>query len=255
MAVLLHETLAGGVRLLTLNRPKQNPFDAELGDALSAAVKEAEGDPAVRALVLRGTGAVFSAGLDFKALMQSQMQAGGEHFGTATSQALADVWTCPKPTVAAVTGHAIAFGFFAAVACDFRYVLEGPGKYGMNELSFGAGFPLLSIEIGRFALQRHMATAILSAELFDWREGLRNGTFHASFASEEQLMAAAVSRAAQIGAMPREAYAHVKEQLLRPYVERWKAETPAQQQVTAAIYRSDESMQALMQHASRLSRK
>ena len=255
MPVLLEETLAGGVRLLTLNRPKNNPFDIELGEAVSAAVKGAEADPAVRALVLRGTGTVFSAGLDFKMLMQAQMGGAGDRFGTATSQALADVWTCPKPTVAAVTGHAIALGYFVAVACDFRYVLEGPGKYGMNELTFGAGFPLLSIEVGRCALQQHMAKAILSAEMFDWQEGLRNGSFHASYADEDALLAAAVAQAAQIGAMPREAYAHVKEQLLRPYVERWRAETAAQREVTASIYRSEETLQALMTYASGITKK
>jgi enoyl-CoA hydratase len=256
MSVLLSEMLPGGVRLLTLNRPKANVFDIELMESLSAAVKDAEKDNAVRALLLRGTGSIFSAGLDFKAMVQarSESDAQSARFGNSMSQAFLDVWQCPKPTVAALTGHAIAAGFFVAIACDFRYVVESAGQYGMNELSFGAGFPAIAIEIGRYALQRDMPKAIQSAETFGWQEGLRNGSFHASFGNEDQLLAAAAAQAAKIGAMPREAYAHVKAQLLAPYVERVMAESAEMKQRTAEIFQSEETLQALMNYMMNMGR-
>ncbi len=256
MSVLLSETLPGGVRLLTLNRPKANVFDIDLMESLSAAVKDAEKDGDVRAILLRGTGPVFSAGLDFKAMMmaRSESDAQAERFGASMSQAFLDVWQCSKPTVAAVTGHAIAAGFFVAIACDFRYVVEGVGQYGINELSFGAGFPAIAVEIGRYALQQHMPRAIQSAELFGWQEGLRNGSFHASFGAEEQLVAAATEQAAKTGAMPREAYAHVKTQLLAPYVARVMAESETMKQRTAEIFQSEETMQAIMKHVMNMGR-
>ena len=256
MSVLLTEDLAGGVRLVTLNRPKMHVFNIELMETLSSTVKAAEGDPNVRSILIRGAGPVFSAGLDFMAMMQAQGESPeqAQRFGNSMRQAFIDVWTCPKPTIAAVTGHAIAAGYFVAIACDFRYVVEGTGRYGINELSFGAGFPPIAVEIGRYVLQQHMPKAIQSAELFDWQEGLRNGTFHASFTSEELTLAAATEQAAKIGAMPREAYAHVKAQLLAPYLERVVNESDASKAQTAAVYNSEETLQAIIKYVSNIGR-
>ncbi|MBZ0253493.1 MAG: enoyl-CoA hydratase/isomerase family protein, partial [Candidatus Methylomirabilis sp.] len=236
------------------NRPKMHVFNLELMEAILTALRDAEADAAVRAIVLRGAGSVFSAGLDFKAMMQARMEGPeqGERFGETMRQGFRNVWTCPKPTVAAVTGHAIAAGFFVAAACDFRYVAEGPGRYGMNELVFGAPFPPIAVEIGRYALQREMAHAIQSAELYGWEEGLRNGTFHKSFPTEEAVVKAAVEQAAKVGAMPREAYAQVKSQLLAPYVARVDNESEEHKRMTAAIYDSAETLEATMRYVANI---
>jgi enoyl-CoA hydratase len=253
---VLSEDLPGGVRLLTLNRPKGNVLSFEMVEALSAAVKAAVHDPAVRALLFRGTGDVFCAGLDFRTLKQVLMQ--GEQamlgFGNAADQAMMDIWTCPKPTVAAVTGHAIAGGYFIAMACDMRYVIEGPARFGINELAFGAGFSLTGIEIGRWALQQQMAQAIQGTELFDWQQGLRNGSFHASFADEAALLVAAAAQAAKLGAMPTEAYANVKAQLLAPYLQRVYAQTEEEKLGPVRIFFKPETQQALMAYAASVTR-
>ncbi|HSW12822.1 MAG TPA: enoyl-CoA hydratase/isomerase family protein [Solimonas sp.] len=250
MSVLLTENLAGGVRLLTLNRPRMHAFNVELMQALSQAMNAAAADGAVRAIVIRGAGAVFSAGLDFEALFAARDAGQTQAFSDAMQQCFLDVWRCPKPTVAAVTGHAIAAGFFVAVACDFRHVVEGAGQYGINELQFGAGFPSIAVEIGRWALQRDLAYAIQSAELFDWRAGLRNGSFHASHADADQLLAAAVTRAASLGARPQAGYAHVKAQLIAPYVQRVLDETAEQRNRGLAIFESEETVQSMQKHAA-----
>ncbi|WP_162932620.1 enoyl-CoA hydratase/isomerase family protein [Solimonas sp. K1W22B-7] len=247
MPVLLTADLEGGVRLLTLNRPKSNAFNLELMQAVSAAVKDAERDAGVRALVLRGAGPVFSAGLDFEAMARAQAQGGQEfdEFYQSIGQVFIDLWTCPKPTVAAVTGHAIAAGFFAMLACDFRYVIEGSGRYGMNELAFGGGFSKIVIELGRYRLQRHMAPMIQGTELIGWQEGLRTGCFNASHSSEEALLAAATVQAKKIGAMPQAAYAHVKAQLVAPYVDLALADADENRRRSAAIFSDEESLRAM----------
>jgi enoyl-CoA hydratase/carnithine racemase len=215
-------------------------------------VKDAGRDASVRALVLRGAGPVFSAGLDFKALMRAHMEGGAafERFLKPMSQTFIDLWTCPKPTVAAVTGHAIAAGFFAMLACDFRYVAEGPGRYGMNELAFGGGFGRVVIEIGRYTLQQHMALMIQGGEQIGWQEGLRAGCFHARFPDEEQLLQAAGAQAAKIGAWPQAAYAHVKAQLLAPYIDSALAGFDENERKSIAVFKDEESMRAMARQAA-----
>ena len=57
------------VRHVILNRPeKRNAFNDELVLATGAALRAAADDPAVRCVVLRGDGPVFSAGMDVAAL-------------------------------------------------------------------------------------------------------------------------------------------------------------------------------------------
>ena len=69
------------VRHVVLNRPeKRNAFNEELVLATGAALRAAADDPAVRCVVLRGNGPVFSAGMDVAAL------AGGAEFPGAPAQ-------------------------------------------------------------------------------------------------------------------------------------------------------------------------
>ena len=65
MSPLLVE-VADGVAVLTLNRPdRRNAYTAEMGELLSAAYRDCDGDDAVRAIVLTGAGPAFCAGADF----------------------------------------------------------------------------------------------------------------------------------------------------------------------------------------------
>ena len=64
------------VRHVILNRPeKRNAFNEELVLAIGAALRAAADDPAVRCVVLRGAGPVFSAGMDVAALAEAAARA------------------------------------------------------------------------------------------------------------------------------------------------------------------------------------
>lgn len=253
MSVLTVDEKEGGVRLVTLSRGKVNAFDVQLMKALSEVIVDSGTDKTVRAVVITGAGNCFSAGLDFKAMMHATMKGpeGADEFGTAMRQTFIDVWSCPRPTVAAVNGAAIAAGFLVAVACDFRYASAGRGIHGLNELAFGAGFPPIAIELGRYAMGRHMNTAILDAEMFSSEEGVNKGAFHTCVPPNE-LVDAALAHAAKLGAYPQEAYAHVKAQLIAPYMERVDAETEKHKAKTASIFGTAESAAALTKYASRM---
>jgi 2-(1,2-epoxy-1,2-dihydrophenyl)acetyl-CoA isomerase len=114
--VLLSRT-ESGVLWLTLNRPKvRNALSDDLRTALFEALRTAALDPAVRALVIRGSGGAFCSGADVSQLGMGP--AGTAHMlerGREIVMALADL---PKPVVAAVQGPAAGAGFSLALACD-----------------------------------------------------------------------------------------------------------------------------------------
>lgn len=119
-----------GVATITLDRPEaKNALTIEMRDDLLAAVRSARSDPAVRAVLVTGTGDAFCSGMDLRASTVSQ--AGGEGFDTrSTSEALRvgvqavvrELWELDKPTVAAVNGTAVGPGAHIGLACDFVLV-------------------------------------------------------------------------------------------------------------------------------------
>jgi enoyl-CoA hydratase len=107
--VLLSERI-GGVLVLTFNRPQaRNALNPELKDRLLQAMRDADGDPGVRAVVITGNGPIFCAGMDLKAF------AAGAAFG-----GLADFYAhgIAKPLIAALNGPALGGGFEVALTCD-----------------------------------------------------------------------------------------------------------------------------------------
>ena len=60
------------------------------------------------------------------------------------NQVCMELYTMPKPTVAAVTGHAIAGGCILALCCDYRFAAEGRKLMGLNEIRLGVPVPYLA---------------------------------------------------------------------------------------------------------------
>jgi enoyl-CoA hydratase/carnithine racemase len=125
MSLVLTED-RGAVRHLVLNRPeKRNALNRELIAALGAAIEEAAADDAVRVLILRGEGAMFSSGMDLGDLRELAEDPTGLR---AYRRPLLQWWNLleemPKPTIAVIHGAALGGAFELALACDFRIMAE-----------------------------------------------------------------------------------------------------------------------------------
>src|SRR5687768_17372529 len=139
-----------GVRVLRLAHGRAAALDLELLGALQREVDAFERSSA-RPAVLTATGSICCAGLDLKRIV-----GGGASYVRkllpALEGALAALFTCRRPVVAAINGHAIAGGFILACACDRRLMAAGEGKVGLPELHVGVPFPTLVMEVLRSSL-------------------------------------------------------------------------------------------------------
>jgi enoyl-CoA hydratase/carnithine racemase len=128
----------GAIRHVVLNRSeKRNAFHGELVLATGAALRAAADDPAVRCVVLRGAGPMFSSGMDLATL--GELAAMPEQLRAFRSRCL-DAWNLaeamPKPVICAIHGACIGGALELALACDFR-VLAADAMVGMPETRIG----------------------------------------------------------------------------------------------------------------------
>ena len=113
-----------GVMALTLNRPKANAFNFELIEALQAALKQAGRDPAVRCVLLTGSGSVFSAGQDVKDFQQAEGESFRGHLQRTYNPLVLQIRRLEKPVLAALNGSVAGAGLGIALACDLRIAAE-----------------------------------------------------------------------------------------------------------------------------------
>lgn len=121
-----------GVLIVTLNRPQaKNAVNADVANAIAAAMDELDSNPDLRVGVLTGAGGVFCAGMDLKAFVAgSTPMIEGRGFGGLTEA------PPKKPLIAAVEGWALAGGFELALACDM-IVASNEAKFGVPEVKRG----------------------------------------------------------------------------------------------------------------------
>ncbi len=107
----------GGVMVLTLNRPDRlNAFTAPMAGALNEAFAAAEGDTAVRAVLLYGAGRGFCAGQDLGEVAPGQDL--GDTLERRFNPLIRAIRASPLPVVCAVHGVAAGAGANLALACD-----------------------------------------------------------------------------------------------------------------------------------------
>ena len=126
----------GRVELVTLNRPEaRNALDRATVSGLTSALRDAEHDDNVAAVIITGAGdKVFCAGMDLKEF------AGGN--GVVGDRDAMDAYVTflrggfPKPVIAAVNGTAVAGGFELVLACDLVVAAEH-AVFGVPEVKRG----------------------------------------------------------------------------------------------------------------------
>ncbi|WP_296580620.1 enoyl-CoA hydratase-related protein [Xanthobacter sp.] len=125
----------GAVGIITLNRPEAlNALNSRITAELSQAVAAFDADPAVGAIVVTGSERAFAAGADIKEIKDKTFaEVYEEQLITATWEGLSRV---RKPTIAAVSGHAIGGGCEVALMCDI-IIASQTARFALPETTIG----------------------------------------------------------------------------------------------------------------------
>jgi len=171
-----------GVGFVTLNRPEAgNRLDADMAAELRRIAAEVGYGSPVKALVLTGSGSVFSLGTDLEA--RSGLDDPRQVLETlGAASAIAGI---TQPTIAALAGDAVGQGLELAMACDFR-IAATPARLALDqveqgELPWDGGTQRLPRLVGRArALDMILTGRTLSAE-----EAVQAGLIQKAVSPEE----------------------------------------------------------------------
>lgn len=211
-----------GVHVVTMTSNKVNAMNEEFFGDLQAAIAELQ-CAEVLPVVLTGAGTCFSAGLDLRglyALDRARLSAFVDRLDAAVLAWL----TLPRPTVAAINGHAIAGGCVLALACDVRVAVDRDALIGMNEVQVGIPFPAVPLAVTRHALSpAHARELLLGGALYDPEAARARGLLDA-LVPRDDVIAEAVARARTLAPDTLTAYATLKTHLLAPTLAGLEAE-------------------------------
>ena len=193
------------VATIVLERPeRRNAVDRQVADALSAAFRRFEAEPAWRAAVLFGAGGTFCSGADLTALAddtrRNELHADGGGPGPMGPTRM----HFRKPVVAAIAGYAVAGGLELAAMCDLRIVEEDAV---LGVFCRRVGIPLIdggTIRLPRLIGLSRALDLILTGRAIDAREALAFGLAN-RVVPKGQARAAAEQLAAELAAFPQAA--------------------------------------------------
>src|ERR1700738_1744295 len=113
--------IQGARATIRLNRPKHlNRLQPETLDALSKLFDRIESDPAIRVLVLTGTGRAFSAGYDLGSIAERAASAQEQTAGSAFEVVVNRLEDLALPTICRINGGVYGGSTYLALGFDFR---------------------------------------------------------------------------------------------------------------------------------------
>lgn len=232
-------TRDGAVLCVTFDRTdKRNALNRAMYICATEALREADADPSIGAVVFAGSGGVFTAGNDIADFLEASAEP-WEFPAFTFIKALA---VCETPLVAAIEGVAIGIGATMMLHCDLVYVAPGT----IFRLPF-VDLGLVPEAASSLLLPRRVGMAkaaefMLLGEVFGAEEAVRLGLANAIVPACE-LRGFAFERARRLATKPRAAIAATR-RLMRGEAQEILARIEEEAQLFSAAMRSEEACAA-----------
>jgi enoyl-CoA hydratase len=242
----------GEIAVLTMRHGKANAIDGAFCEEIIKCLDELHRSPA-RGVVVTGQGKIFSAGVD----LVRALDGGPNYFRDflpPLRRAFEELFFFEKPIVAAVNGHAIAGGCVLTCAADQRLMAQGDGRIGITELLVGVPFPVIALEIMRFAVApQHFARIVNSGATFAPDVAVDLGLIDEAVLGDA-LLARAIAAAAKLAAIG-PAFALTKRQIRQAVRERLEKDGPRFDPAVDAIWYAPETAARIRDYVTRTFKK
>jgi enoyl-CoA hydratase/carnithine racemase len=165
-AVLIEECSESVLRLM-LNRPEaRNALSIGLMTAILDALGRAAKDPAIRVIVIAGSGPAFCAGHDLRELRADPKRETYEHVFALCSELMLTIVRLPKPVIAEVHGVATAAGCQLVATCDLAIAAE-EARFATPGVNIGLFCSTPMVALSRAIGRKPAMEMLLTGELID----------------------------------------------------------------------------------------
>ena len=186
-----------------------NALDDELLTALGTVLDSLENDSTPAVVLASAHPTVFCPGLDLKKLDGRPREVVRDHMKRFNTL-LRRLATYRGPTVAALTGHAIAGGCLIALACDRRVMARAGARIGLSEVNLGIPVPAGAVRVLLALYQtRAIEQLVLEGDGFGGERPLELGLVE-RLADADAVASDAARLAAHLGSRPPGAFATAK---------------------------------------------
>lgn len=229
---MIHMDYHDSVAVVKLDRDVTNAINMELVTELTETLEKVKHDSNAHGLVLSSSNEkFFSIGFDIPQLFKLSKNDFMDFYKTFNRLCM-DLYTLPKLTIAAITGHAVAGGCILVLCCDYRFIAEGKKKMGLNEIKLGVPVPYLADCVLRQIVGFRNGREIMdTGEFYLPDESLKMGMVD-QILPLEQVLTTAIEKAKSMDALSRDAFAMIK----RNRVEMVEAQVLAKQEEKEKIF-------------------
>jgi enoyl-CoA hydratase/carnithine racemase len=209
--VLLRSDVAG-VAGLTLNRPDQyNALSNELLGALQAELDRIKDDPAVRVVVITGSGQAFCAGHDLKEIAAERERAKLTGLFGQCSRMMLTLTQLPQPVIALVDGIAAAAGCQLVAACDLALATSN-ARFATSGVKYGLFCSTPMVSLSRNVPRKAAMEMLLTGDFIEAEDALRLGLVNQVVAPErleeafDEMLARLLDKPKDVLALGKQAY-------------------------------------------------
>jgi len=204
------------VAIIRLKHGVTNAINETLVSELDSLLAQTAYDRHIHSLVLTSSNnKFFSIGFDIPALYNLPKH-DFKVFYQAFNRLCLALHSWPKPTLAALPGHAIAGGCILALCCDYRLIANGRKLMGLNEIRLGVPVPYPADRILREIVGGRQASVIMeSGAFYSPEEALVLGLVD-QIEPIEALETVAIEKIREIGTLSSPAFALIKQNRVEP---------------------------------------
>lgn len=208
---IFHLDIQEHIAILRLSYGTTNAIQLELVNELDESLHNLRTNPEVRGLVLTcANEKFFSIGFNIPQLIglsPDNLRA----FYRSFNQMCLELFTFPKPTIAAIAGHAIAGGCILTLCCDYRFIAEGKKLMGLNEIKLGLPVPYVADCILRELVGfRHSRDIMDTGDFFTPEQSLQMGLVDRIFPADK-LLAKAINAVKKLSSHPEAGFGMIKQ--------------------------------------------
>lgn len=150
---MLDIRIEDSIVIAKLDNPKTNSITAKMLRQLDALLDQINNEYKLKGLILIGSGRFFSSGFCLPELCVFTEASQAINWFQYEEQVLLKLFTCSKPVIGCLNGHAVAGGLIFAMASDYLMAQNSPRiKIGMSEIKIGLSLTPIQSEVMRWGL-------------------------------------------------------------------------------------------------------